>query len=750
MAIQDYFEFPTAYNPETEQLQADAEFQVYAATDTSFTTQLQVFAADSGVALTPLRSNSIGMLESFRVQGDPTQILLKSGSFVTRVSSKYGMVVEAGLDAATVQAAIAVGPIATSAKNDAVAAKNLAVKAAQDAAAVGATTDAITSGLLRDETTQTYAGTKDLILDFGGSGRFEVVPDPANPGFGLIVAVGSTPLPAQDDPPVIITTSLGPLTVGVPVNVQIEATGEPGAFFISEGALPPGVEMSSTGLVLGNPTSAVNYTLTVTATNAVDADTQELSGSVVAANSAPVITGPESITLTQGVPALAQFTATGPQATYDVTGGNPPAGLALSLAGALSGTPSGTGPYSVTVRATNAFGSSTKQYTGTVVAASSGGAVTPPPTGGGAPVGGNRVASYGPNGSHYPTRTPRVEDTAGWDCDPLVDCTWAAIGQAITTAAAQYPNGKCRIRVKRGTLGGNGAGSTSTPVLQNLGGANRQTRILVVPDEGVFSITHTASARIHNVTGVTFLGFCPWGLGVAEPAAFGVVLTNCVDSAWAWSKTRFANITTTAGVTDGVELIECVAPLQGARDDDRMAFRNGSGGNTYNVLIDGCYIAGTYKASGSSSHCDTLQLSTSGAGVHQNIVLRDTAIFGSTNAAYITTGATTGSLRHTVLLGGFRTALRYPVGADRSQFINGPVAFNGAPADYTASDSTLLVGKVVPVFTSVADSKTAVAAPTPKSGTWTVDAGLFDTVAKIDAAIPFPTDARLQSIWAAV
>lgn len=749
MAIQDYFEFPTAYNPDTEQLQADAEFQVYAATDTSFTTQLQVFAADSGVALTPLRSNSIGMLDSFRVQGDPTQILLKSGSFVTRVSSKYGMVVEAGLDAATVQAAIAVGPLATSAKNDAVKAKDDAVAAKQAAEAVGATNDAITSGLLRDETTQTYAGTKDLILDFGGSGRFEVVPDPANPGFGLIVAVGSTPLPAQDDPPVIITTSIGSPTVGVPLSVQIVSTGEPGSFFVSQGSTPNGLSLSEDGVIAGTPAAAGAYDFSVTATNAVDADTQQFTGSVVAANTAPTITGPNSITLTQGVPASAQFTASGSQPiTYDVTGGNPPAGLALSSAGALSGTPSSSGSYSVTVRATNAHGSSSKTYSGSVVAASSGGAVTPPPTGGGAPIGGNRVASYGPNGSHYPTRTPRVEDTAGWDYDPLVECTWTAIGQAITTAAAQYPNGKCRIRVKRGTLGGNGAGSTSTPVLQNLGGANRQTRILVVPDEGVFSITHTASARIHNVTGVTFLGFCPWGLGVAEPAAFGVVLTNCIDSAWAWSKTRFANITTTAGTTDGVELIECVAPLQGARDDDRMAFRNGSGGNTYNVFVDGCYIAGTYKADGSSAHCDTLQLS--GAGVFQGINFRDSALFGSTNATYITTGATTGSLRHTALIGGFRTALRYPVGADRSQFINGPVAFNGAPADYTASDSTLLVGKVVPVFTSVADSKTAVTAPTPKSGTWTVDAGLFDTAAKIDAAIPFPTDARLQSFWAAV
>lgn len=101
----DYYDFLTAYNPDTEELVRDALFQVFATSDSALANPLQVFAADSGAALT-LRSNSIGMLPSFRVQGNPTQVILRSGSFLTLVSSKYGFVKE-GLDPETVKAAIA-------------------------------------------------------------------------------------------------------------------------------------------------------------------------------------------------------------------------------------------------------------------------------------------------------------------------------------------------------------------------------------------------------------------------------------------------------------------------------------------------------------------------------------------------------------------------------------------------------------------------------------------------------------------
>lgn len=92
----DYFDTPVAYNPDTEDLVGGAVFQVFAADDLSFSTPLAVFEVASGASLSPLASSSVGVLPQFRVAGDPTEVILKSGSFVTRVTSVYGRKGEKG------------------------------------------------------------------------------------------------------------------------------------------------------------------------------------------------------------------------------------------------------------------------------------------------------------------------------------------------------------------------------------------------------------------------------------------------------------------------------------------------------------------------------------------------------------------------------------------------------------------------------------------------------------------------------
>lgn len=736
MAI-DYFSAALALD-QNGRIVRDAEADIYALADTTFSNPLAITDLQ-GVPMAKLRSNSDGIYPDFRVVADVEQIVAKSGDRITPMTS-LGVIAadaEAARDEAVAAASTAGSNAATaqSAVSQAASARDQAVAAKDAAEAVGTTNDSVIASRVNDPSSQTRSAIQTLVIENGGGGQVvQVIEDPENPGFALLVVGTPTPEPAV--PPTISTTALNPLTQGVAFSQQLAITGEaPINVFVSAGTLPAGLSISASGVISGTPTGSGAYAFTVTATNAAGVDEQAYTGTVTASGTAPTITTTTLGSISQGVPFSRQLQASGSApVTFAVTTGLLPAGLTLSSSGLLSGTPTGSGAYSFTITATNGNGSDPQAYSGTITAST------------GAP---SRVASYGPNGTHYPSRTPWVGDTGGWDYDVEVACTWTAIGTAINTAATQYPNGKCRIRVQPGTLPGNGAGSTATPVLQNLGAANRATRILVVPRDGAFSITHTASARIHNVVGVSFVGFCPWGAGVAEGSSSGVLITNCRDMAWAWSKTRFANITSSAGTTDGVELVECVAPAQADRDEDRMAFRNGDGGNTRNVILDGCYFAGNYKANGSSAHCDTLQ--TSGPGVFENIDFRDTALFGSTNATYITTPATSGDIIHSAFVGGMRTANRYPVGADRSQFINGPVTFNGAPTDYTASADSLLVGKVVPVFASVASTKiiAADAAPAPASGSWTVDTGLFDTAAKINAVIPLPTDTSLQAAWAA-
>lgn len=82
---------------------------------------------------------------------------------------------------------------------------------------------------------------------------------------------------------------------------------------------------------------------------------------------APTITTASLNSMTQGGVFSQSLVASGTTPiTWSVTAGTLPAGLTLSSAGVLSGTPSGSGAYDFTVTATNSAGSDTQQYTGTI------------------------------------------------------------------------------------------------------------------------------------------------------------------------------------------------------------------------------------------------------------------------------------------------------------------------------------------------------------------------------------------------
>ena len=85
---------------------------------------------------------------------------------------------------------------------------------------------------------------------------------------------------------------------------------------------------------------------------------------------APTITTSVLDELTEDDPCSQQLAATGDTPiTWAVTAGSIP-GVTLSSTGLLSGTPTTPGGYSITVSATNATGTDTETYTGTVSAAS--------------------------------------------------------------------------------------------------------------------------------------------------------------------------------------------------------------------------------------------------------------------------------------------------------------------------------------------------------------------------------------------
>ena len=155
----------------------------------------------------------------------------------------------------------------------------------------------------------------------------------------------------------------------------VAASGNPTPTYSkSAGDLPAGLTLDTTsGALTGTPTTLGDSTFTLTATNSEGSVDKQFTISVVEALAAPAWT--DSV-LGSGLKVGTAFTdgvaATGkPTPTYSVFSGSLPAGLTLNTAtGALTGTPSATGTFPFTLRASNSEGSVDAPLSLTVAAAS--------------------------------------------------------------------------------------------------------------------------------------------------------------------------------------------------------------------------------------------------------------------------------------------------------------------------------------------------------------------------------------------
>ncbi len=145
-----------------------------------------------------------------------------------------------------------------------------------------------------------------------------------------------------------------------PYSQQITASGgtSPYSFAITSGNLPPGMSLSSTGLLSGTPTLLGLYTFTVGVTDNVGCPGElQYTLRVSTSSSCPTITvSPSNLTnAVIGVFYSRQFTASGGTSryTFALTGGSLPTGVTLSSNGLLSGTPTTEGPYTFTITATD-------------------------------------------------------------------------------------------------------------------------------------------------------------------------------------------------------------------------------------------------------------------------------------------------------------------------------------------------------------------------------------------------------------
>jgi hypothetical protein len=161
--------------------------------------------------------------------------------------------------------------------------------------------------------------------------------------------------------PEITTSSLPAGTEGTAYSQAITDTGGAGncTFSISAGSLPAGLTISSTGTISGTPTGpngTANFTVKVTDASTVGAQSATKALSIaINLPAAPTITTATLPAGTEGAAYSQQIAGTGlAPLVYSISVGNLPAGLTMSNAGLISGTPTGpTGTANFTVKVTD-------------------------------------------------------------------------------------------------------------------------------------------------------------------------------------------------------------------------------------------------------------------------------------------------------------------------------------------------------------------------------------------------------------
>ena len=177
--------------------------------------------------------------------------------------------------------------------------------------------------------------------------------------------VASAGAPVITSTPTLSTNAAAPTVIGTQgtaiSNIQIDATNPPitAGSYIASG-LPTGLSVNiNTGLISGTPSQAGDFTVTLGANNGSGAGTRVVQVRVNS-NLAPVITSSAAASTVQvgnfGTPY--QIVATnGPITGYALAAGSLPPGLTLNTSnGSVSGTPTQSGLFNVTFRATNTAG----------------------------------------------------------------------------------------------------------------------------------------------------------------------------------------------------------------------------------------------------------------------------------------------------------------------------------------------------------------------------------------------------------
>jgi hypothetical protein len=321
------------------------------------------------------------------------------------------------------------------------------------------------------------------------------------------------------------------------------------------------------------------------------------------------------------------------------------------------------------------------------------------------------VASYGPNGTHYPQDAPWIGQKAANDLE--VDCSWEAIAQAITALTAAKVAAGTVIRVRPGTLIGGGAGSRRTPVLAGLGHAEWKRSVVVCPRDGYGSVKVLEQGlRVDRCTRIALIGFAG---GDVEFYA-----TNCSYFTLGWSQWSGLSFTQSGA---NLALYEIVLGFRRA-PDDTFAVRPTLTNEMTDLSRYGCVFGPSVKPADSGSHCDTSQLERTGSGAFGPYTSTDCVDFGSSNSVILIQDAVSmAQFDHCLMLGQQLPWQIYPL--QPGDYQGNPNAFAGSGRDVRLSD-TIVCGPIGRTgFTRVVNSTLSyqpVASQQPSvEGAWNVD-----------------------------
>ncbi len=351
---------------------------------------------------------------------------------------------------------------------------------------------------------------------------------------------------------------------------------------------------------------------------------------------------------------------------------------------------------------------------------------------------GPATTSFGPNGTHYPATLTPLGKKAPTEIE--VDCSWAAIDKAIRALTAAQVAAGAAIRVKPGSLVGQGAGSTSPAMLTDVGNSGWTRNVLIAPRDGYGSVTATAF-RWDKCRRISLFGF----KGIGGAFAF----TECTDVQIGWGEWSGGNITRSGANIDLYELV-----LGFRRDpNDTCAMRPNDLGNIEEVRRYGCVFGPSVKPAASGAHCDTFQLErTGGSATFGPLLSYDCVDFGSSNAALLLHPLLKrAEFHHCMILAGTLPWEVYPLASGDYQ--GDPNAFAGGCEDVQLYDS-FVCGAIGSIgYTNVMNTKLnytpqKTQVPT-KAGAWTVDTTI-SAWKKADIFAKMSTDlsaASFAKIW---